>query len=816
MWYLAVFLLLSLYVTMTWRWLQEASSPTVACSVSSTEWDEKCFGPAVVVGDAIIFQLELYQPSWISDKSSFRWIPIETCRINTTIPPMGQLPILLTKKSSTSFNDTNGISQKTDTDILLQHQHQQKQDQTCLVPLPDFARHRSSTPNSVQPLMARFLLFIQQRNDNDENLVGSTGPFYLTRIKQRDPINSVLGTLVASSSSSSTPRNLIQDPLPRNKETTIDGLGKLNNEYTSTMWIPYLKFGRNTPIRIRFVAEDRGYAILKRNDGILLDLFNATSYSPMVYVDELSLPHSSQVELAPVEENKPPIVLQVKFGSISPTVDTLNRQVHMAFDTAESFLTGPELDEIRYFLQDERLYRFALTQVISYLHIWLDYLAFRDEIRFYRGRQNLAGVSTTSVLTRLGCSVIIFLYLLDGGGTSWVVLISIFASCVTEAWKVWKLLQPTWNSKFPFVKFRQLQSVKDREAAEYDRIAFRYLAMVLYPLVAVWSLYALQHYQYSSWYSWFISNMANAVYTCGFISLCPQLYVNYRLKSVAHLPWKVFLYKIFNTFVDDAFAWLIEMPMKHRLMTLRDDVVFLAFLVQVYIYRVDKTRTNEFGYSYEREQERETINEKIKADSSSSLSRADVLNDRNNKDCPSHFVVIVLGDVGKSPRMQYHANSLLQAGHLVSLIGYAGEVCNDTMLRHWFQLINVILTFTFPPYCYVQDLIPSLQEIAKEPSGPLNVIRFSIPNPEIFKLVPPLYLIWRITSLSLYLLYILVIAVPKKRPASAYQGVDCVLVQNPPAVPLLAIVHIYCNFISKYFNKGCTPAMIIDWHNLVC
>lgn len=68
------------------------------------------------------------------------------------------------------------------------------------------------------------------------------------------------------------------------------------------------------------------------------------------------------------------------------------------------------------------------------------------------------------------------------------------------------------------------------------------------------------------------------------------------------MPWKMFVYKIFNTFVDDAFAFLIEMPWKHRLMTLRDDAVFLVFLYQAYIYRVDKTRTNEFGYCYEEQE----------------------------------------------------------------------------------------------------------------------------------------------------------------------------------------------------------------------
>ena len=41
------------------------------------------------------------------------------------------------------------------------------------------------------------------------------------------------------------------------------------------------------------------------------------------------------------------------------------------------------------------------------------------------------------------------------------------------------------------------------------------------------------------------------------------------------------------------------MPLKHRLMTLRDDVVFLIFLYQWYTYRVDKTRANEFGRAYE-------------------------------------------------------------------------------------------------------------------------------------------------------------------------------------------------------------------------
>lgn len=38
-------------------------------------------------------------------------------------------------------------------------------------------------------------------------------------------------------------------------------------------------------------------------------------------------------------------------------------------------------------------------------------------------------------------------------------------------------------------------------------------------------------------YSWVLNSLVGAVYTFGFILMCPQLYLNYKLKSVAHLPW---------------------------------------------------------------------------------------------------------------------------------------------------------------------------------------------------------------------------------------------------------------------------------------
>lgn len=42
---------------------------------------------------------------------------------------------------------------------------------------------------------------------------------------------------------------------------------------------------------------------------------------------------------------------------------------------------------------------------------------------------------------------------------------------------------------------------------------------------------------------------------------------------------------------------------------------------------------------------------------------------RNSKLNGVHATVVVLGDVGRSPRMQYHALSLVNAGATVTLIG---------------------------------------------------------------------------------------------------------------------------------------------------
>lgn len=122
--------------------------------------------------------------------------------------------------------------------------------------------------------------------------------------------------------------------------------------------------------------------------------------------------------------------------------------------------------------------------------------------------------------------------------------------------------------------------------------------------------------------------------------------------------------------------------------------------------------------------------------------------------------VIVLGDIGRSPRMQYHVHSLLRHKFNVDLIGYVDtqpmdEITNDALVN-------------------IQRLVPFPE---------LNLPKMLT---YIFKSL------WQMLSLFIALFSI-------RRP-------DTILCQNPPGIPTLFVCYAYCCLF-----KRCK--FIIDWHN---
>ncbi|XP_060948171.1 lipid scramblase CLPTM1L [Limanda limanda] len=320
-------------------------------------------------------------------------------------------------------------------------------------------------------------------------------------------------------------------------------------------------------------------------------------YLPLLFVDELSNRVKDLVEINSTSAELP---MTISYDAIS--LGRLRFWIHMqdaVFSLQQFGFTEKDADEIKGIFVDTNLYFLALTFFVAAFHLLFDFLAFKNDISFWKQKTSMVGMSSKAVLWRCFSTIVIFLYLLDQQ-TSLLVLIPAGVGSIIEVWKVKKAfkIQVFWKGGKPSFLFGKMDE-SERRTEEYDTLAMKYLSYLLYPLCIGGAVYALVYQRYKSWYSWLINSLVNGVYAFGFLFMLPQLFVNYKLKSVAHLPWKAFMYKAFNTFIDDVFAFIITMPTSHRLACFRDDVVFLIYLYQRWLYPVDKTRVNEYGISYD-------------------------------------------------------------------------------------------------------------------------------------------------------------------------------------------------------------------------
>lgn len=135
-----------------------------------------------------------------------------------------------------------------------------------------------------------------------------------------------------------------------------------------------------------------------------------------------------------------------------------------------------------------------------------------------------------------------------------------------------------------------------------------------------------------------------------------------------------------------------------------------------------------------------------------------ILHSRNSQS-RNKVGVIVLGDIGRSPRMREHCLSLAKEGFHVYYIAERGSAIHPDLLENknvFIQLLN--------PY-------------------PLSL-------PRIFNLIiKPLY-----QSIVLFFLC-----------CKHFWACSTILMQNPPTIPVMAIVWL----VSRLYSAK----MVIDWHN---
>ena len=328
-------------------------------------------------------------------------------------------------------------------------------------------------------------------------------------------------------------------------------------------------------------------------------------YAPPTYADEIGLTSDKYLVVNSTVDSLP---LSISFQPLSFARWQLIARMEEGLKAQqEDFgFSENDIDEVRRLIADTKTWLLAVTMLASVLHLLFEFLAFKSDVDFWKGNKSLRGLSARSVVMDLISQIVVLAYLVDQG-SSLLVSVPAAGAILIQCWKVEKAtgVRLDRSRPFPYIRCERLEAVAlsaknakagdkgamlDAATLRMDRLAMLYLSISLGPLVIGYAVKTLIYDAHLGWYSWGLGALTNAVYTGGFILMTPQLALNYHLKSVSHLPWRLLCFRFVNTFIDDLFAFVIKMPVMHRVSCFRDDFVFLIYLYQRRIYAVDDSR----------------------------------------------------------------------------------------------------------------------------------------------------------------------------------------------------------------------------------
>ncbi|GAX23009.1 hypothetical protein FisN_15Hh093 [Fistulifera solaris] len=405
-------------------------------------------------------------------------------------------------------------------------------------------------------------------------------------------------------------------------------------------------------VAIKLVNEDESYPQdLAHASGMPIvrlqkskDHPTGLAFAPVLHVDEIGLTSEKYI---PLNETVTSLPLRVSFdrsdidhkpkastataGGMSPARWRLLSHFGEALEAQKELgFQQEDIDDVRRLIADTNVTLLGVTLLFSALHMLFEFLTFKNEVSFWRNNKDLTGLSVRSLFLDTIGQTVILLFLIEKD-SSLLMTIPSAIGCLIALWKCRRAAglqfcrrthgtSIAWWNWLPSLFGYELRAVRldtiaaDKEAAdkegdaaakkkqevsqmsmEADRMATRRLGSILLPLVLGYTLYSFVYQEHSGWYSWVVTSASSAVYALGFVLMTPQLFLNYKLKSVAHLPWRVLIYKSLNTFIDDLFSFIIRMPTMARISCFRDDVVFFIYLYQRWLYPVDTSRPMEGG-----------------------------------------------------------------------------------------------------------------------------------------------------------------------------------------------------------------------------
>ena len=133
------------------------------------------------------------------------------------------------------------------------------------------------------------------------------------------------------------------------------------------------------------------------------------TYLPMIFIDELSMRLRDLVKINKTDEK---VTFNVEYSPISFGKLRLFNQFQASLGGLHGMgFTEKDTDEVKGIFADTNLFLLLVTFGVSAIHLLFDFLAFKNDISFWKNQTTMEGLSTTTILWRAFSQSIIFLYL---------------------------------------------------------------------------------------------------------------------------------------------------------------------------------------------------------------------------------------------------------------------------------------------------------------------------------------------------------------------------------------------------------------------
>lgn len=359
-------------------------------------------------------------------------------------------------------------------------------------------------------------------------------------------------------------------------------------EIPADAYIPYFK----PTIYISMVHDSYSYVKGEFDPRFAKDLKineHEMYYEPVLYISDFWLINDY---LMPLNETVSSVNLNIIFDTLWLQKFLLQKQFSQTQTIQQDMgmMTEGGLDELKRVIMETNIILLAITSIVTVTHSLFEFLAFKNDIAFWKNANSMKGISVKSVFIETAFNLIIFLYLWDNE-SSYMITIPNGIGVLISLWKINKATDVSFIKKFPFIKIDDKDTYSENETKQYDKKAITFMSYIMYPIVGAYAIYSIIYHQHKGWYSFVLTILLDIVNVFGFITMTPQIYINYKLKSVEHLPWRALFYRFLNTIIDDLFVFVIKVPMHYRVFCFKDDIIFLIYVYQRWKYRVDKTRT---------------------------------------------------------------------------------------------------------------------------------------------------------------------------------------------------------------------------------